>query len=162
METELNQIISDFRDVAERLSLPGWPATLDLELLPAPHTPGPLPKGCSAVYVFALADPAQSRGNVSRILKVGRVGPRSNARFQFQHYQPNAARSSLAKSLLAYRSLWPWLGIIDLDESTVHAWMLEHLDRANIYVPGESRALLPDLEVYVRGRLGGSVYEGAA
>jgi len=40
--------------------------------------------------------------------------------------------------------------------------MLGNLDRANIYVPADSAELIPRLEMYVRARLGGSVYEGAA
>jgi hypothetical protein len=39
--------------------------------------------------------------------------------------------------------------------------MLTNLDRMNIYVPEASAALIPDLEMYVRARLG-SVYEGSA
>ena len=40
--------------------------------------------------------------------------------------------------------------------------MLARLDRANIYVPTSSAELIPHLEMYVRARLGGSVYEGSA
>jgi hypothetical protein len=114
-----------------------------------------------AVYIFALADGNTSLAGPGRVLKVGRVGPNSNARFQSQHYAPGSARSNLANSLIQYPVLWPWLGIVHLDVSNVREWMLSHLDRANVYVPEGNAALIPDLEMYVRGRLG-SVYEGSA
>jgi hypothetical protein len=57
--------------------------------------------------------------------------------------------------------MWPWLGIDELDESTVKPWMLSHLDRAHFYVPAGHDLVLASLEVYVRARVG-SVFEGAA
>ena len=130
--------------------------------MPAPHTRRPLPRGHGAVYIFALSDRDTSLAGAGRVLKVGWAGPNSNARFQYQHYSPNSARSSLARSLVAYPLLWPWLGIDALDDSTVRDWMVTHLDRANVYVPTASRELGRPLEMYLRARLGGSVYEGAA
>lgn len=129
---------------------------------PCPHQPKALRPGCGAVYVFALAEHDTSEAGVGRVLKVGRVGPNSNARFQSQHYSATAARSSLAKSILAYPALWPWLGIERVDASSVRRWMLANLDRANVYVATDSADLIPHLEMYVRARLGGSVYEGSA
>jgi hypothetical protein len=162
MSIELDQILADFAVVAGRLQLPGWPAKLAAEVLPAPHAPKALRPGHGVVYIFALAGHSTSQAGVGRILKVGRVGPNSNARFQSQHDSPSSARSNLANSILGFPELWPWLGIDVLDQSTVRDWMLGNLGRANIYVPAESAELIPRLEMYVRARLGGSVYEGAA
>jgi hypothetical protein len=162
MAIELDQILSDFATVAERLGLPGWPAAVEVEYLSAPHRPRSLRPGHGAVYVFALAAADASQAGAGRILKVGRVGPNSNARFQSQHYSPTSSRSNLANSILGYPALWSWLGIDHIDQSMVRNWMLTHLDRANIYVPASSAELIPQLEMYVRSRLGGSVYEGSA
>lgn len=162
MSIDLDHILIDFANVAERLGLPGAPVELSVEVLSAPHRPKALPLGHGAVYVFALASHHQSSAGVGRILKVGRVGPNSNARFQSQHYSPASARSNLANSILSYPELWPWLGIGSLDASNIREWMLANLDRANVYVPAASAGLIPRLEMYVRARLGGSVYEGAA
>ena len=140
----------------------GWRSHLEVEYLPAPHRPTALRPGYGAIYVFALTENDAPEAGEGRVLKVGRVGPNSNARFQSQHYSATSARSSLAKSLIAYLLLWPWLGIDEVDASTIREWMLIHLDRANIYVPATAAGLLPHLEMYVRARLGGSVYEGAA
>jgi len=152
---DLDPVLDDFAAAAERLALPGWPAHLEAEYLPAPHSPRALRPNHGAVYVFALADHHTSRAGAGRILKVRRVGPNSNARFQSQHYWATSARSSLAKSLLGYPARWPWLGIDHVDASTVRAWMPGNLDRANIYVPAASTALMPHLEMYIRARLGG-------
>jgi len=159
---DLDPVLSDFERSAEQLGLPGRYGDLDPEDLPAPHRPMALRPGHGAVYVFAIADHDTSEAGAGRVLKVGRVGPNSNARFQSQHYSPASARSTLANSLITYRLLWPWLGIDHLDAPTVRDWMLTHLDRANIYFPAASVELLPHLEMYVRARLGGSVYEGSA
>ncbi|MGH9116148.1 MAG: hypothetical protein ACRDWW_10015, partial [Acidimicrobiales bacterium] len=72
-----------------------------------------------------------------------------------------AAGSTLAKSLVSYKIMWPWLGIGILDHSTVKAWMLGHLDRFHFFVPAGHDAVLASLEVYIRARVG-SVFEGAA
>jgi hypothetical protein len=71
---------------------------------------------------------------------VGRVGANSNARFCFQHHLPHSAGSSLAKSLLAEQLLWPYLGLENLEEADVKAWMCQHLER--------------EIQCYFRGRLG--------
>lgn len=159
---QLDGILSDFAIVAEGLRLPGWPTTLDSEYLPAPHIPKALRPGHGAVYIFALSDASASEAGPGRVLKVGRVGPNSNARFQSQHYSPTSSRSNLANSILGYPALWSWLGIDHIDQSMIRKWLLTHLDRANIYVPASSAELIPQLEMYVRARLGGSVYEGSA
>lgn len=52
------------------------------ELSPAPHKrPASLPSGTQAVYTFFLGD---------RCLKVGKAGPKTQARFTSQHYGINA------------------------------------------------------------------------
>lgn len=158
---DLNPVLSGFADAAAQVGLPGWPTRIDTERLPAPHAPKALRPGSGAVYIFALADHSTSDAGAGRVLKVGRVGPNSNARFQSQHYSPTAAGSTLAKSLIKYPALWPWLGIDSLTPENVRSWMLANLDRANLYVPAASADLIPHLEMYVRARLG-SVFEGSA
>lgn len=159
---QLDGILSDFATVADELGLPGWPTTLDIDYLPAPHIPKALRPGHGAVYAFALSDASTSDAGPGCVLKVGRVGPNSNARFQSQHYSPRSSRSNLASSILGYPTLWSWLGIDRIDPTMIRDWMLTHLDRANIFVPASSAELIPQLEMYVRARLGGSVYEGSA
>jgi hypothetical protein len=157
-------LVADFAGAASACAVPGWPCVVQTEVIRAPQGRQPvLPVGSGAVYVFALSAEAGRRAPAGpgAVLKVGRVGANSGARFSSQHYSHTSAGSSLAKSLLRYRVMWPWLGIESLDASTVKSWMLQNLDRAHFFVPGEHREVIAELEVYVRARVG-SVFEGAA
>lgn len=158
---EPQELLADFDAAAESLGLPGWPAQIVDEVLPAPHRPSALRPGFGAVYIFALNANARCEAGPGRVLKVGRVGPNSGPRFQSQHYSPNSAKSTLAGSLIRYPVLWSWLGIADLDASSVRDWMRMNLDRVNLFVPAPHAELLPHLEMYVRARVG-SVFEGSA
>lgn len=152
----------DFAKAASAAGLEGWPCELRVDVLPAPHRPPPLPAGFGAVYLFAIGSAygATVPAGQGTVLKVGRVGPNSGPRFSYQHYGESAG-STLAKSLVRYRVMWPWLGIEELDATTVKEWMLTHLDRVHIYVPAGHDFVLASLEVYIRARVG-SVFEGAA
>ena len=127
----------------------------------APHQPHKLPAGKCAVYVFSLSLKygVVCPAGVNRVLKVGRVGPRSNARFLSQHYNPRSARSTLAGSLVKSSVLWRYLGIIEMSEATVGEWIRDNLDRDNFYLSATRVSELPILERYLRGRLG-PVFEG--
>jgi hypothetical protein len=161
--TDLHELVADFTEVAAKVGLAGWPCEVASEFVPAPHRPPRLPVGYGAVYVFALSAESGARvpAGPGAGLKVGRVGPKSAARFTSQHYLPSSAHSTLAGSLLTYPVLWPWLGIKKLDAESVKPWMLESLDRAHLYVAAAAVPILPQLEVYVRARVG-SIFEGAA
>ena len=73
--------------------------SLEVEVLPAPHKPTKLRDGRMAVYVFYDASAFKYLSN-SNCLKVGKVGLRSKARYENQHYNPGSSKSNLAKSLL--------------------------------------------------------------
>ena len=89
-----------------------------MESLPAPHTPpSALPKGKIAVYVLSW------RG---QCLKVGKVGPNSQARYTSQHYSPQSSNSNLAKSILSALSE---LGLSGVSEANAGAWIKNNVDR---------------------------------
>lgn len=155
------ELVADFSSAAGDLDLEGWPCTLDHEVVPAPHRPSKLRPTFGAVYAFALSRHTTSAAGAGMVLKVGKVGPNSNARFQSQHYSPASAGSNLAKSLLAHRVVWPWLSITELSPVTVREWMTANLDRLHIFVPGDRPQVRSVLELYVRARIG-SVFEGSA
>jgi len=160
--TDPESLILDFANAASAAGLEGWPCEFRVEVLPAPHRPPPLPSGFGAVYLFALGSAYGETvsAGAGTVLKVGLAGPKSGPRFRYHHYGENA-ESTLAKSLVRYRIMWPWLGIEELDMTTAKAWMLTHLDRVHIYVPAGHEVVLASLEVYIRARVG-SVFEGAA
>jgi hypothetical protein len=141
-------LLHDFVEVAALSGFEIQPTAVLHEVLPAPHQPPSLPKGKQAVYVFSLA------GHGAPVLKVGKVGPRSNARFMSQHYNPNSSQSNLAKSLLKHPETWQRLGITTLDENSVGDWLKTHTARDHFYLDAkQSNFLLNLLEAFLHGRL---------
>ena len=149
----------DFLEVA-RLAGASIPReALRIELLPAPHRrPSRLPPGGQAVYAFFLGD---------RCLKVGKAGPKTNARFTSQHYGFNAP-STLAKSIDASRDLVARL----LSEATgaketplpqrdrLGQWIERNTSRLNAFIPVSSgQFALALLEAFLQCRFK-PVFEG--
>lgn len=148
MQSDPQGLIRDFVQVA---NLSGFAVSSEAvvhEVQPAPHEPHSLPEGKQAVYVFSLAPPG------SIVLKVGKVSPRSSARFVSQHYSPSSSHSNLAKSLLKHPETWPQLGIAALDKNTVGGWLKTHSSRDHFYLDGhQDKFLLNLLEAFLHGRL---------
>jgi len=148
MINNVESLLTDFISVA---NLAGYSIGLPdvvYEVLPAPHHPGNLPMGKQAVYVFSLANKSQS------ILKVGKVGVNSNARFLSQHYNPNSSRSNLAKSLLENIEALGSLGNVDINEANIGTWIKKYTDRENFYLASDQGLLLLSLlEVFMHCRL---------
>ena len=151
-------LICDFQEALNFLDLD---ADIKHELLEAPHESPLLPKAVCAVYVFSLSEAYgnQCPANSNRVLKVGKVGSKSNARFQYQHYNPRSAQSTVAGSLISDRILWLYLGIERIDEKTVTDWMKKNLDRDHFFLPADKMEILGLLEKFIRARLG-PVFEG--
>ena len=85
-------LIQDFLRVAALAGARLAESEIEVETLKAPHRPpSRLPAGKMAVYVFSCGD---------TVLKVGKAGPNSGARYTSQHYNAASARSTLAASLL--------------------------------------------------------------
>ncbi|CAN5881477.1 hypothetical protein BH24ACT15_BH24ACT15_05270 [soil metagenome] len=158
MALDSAQLMADFASAATATGFERPP--LRYEHLPAPHRPRGLPTGFGAVYVFTLAARWwPGAPGAGRVLKVGRVGPNSDARFCSQHYNPTSSSSNLANTLLTARVLWPYLGIEGLDATTVGEWIKNNTERDHFFVPAGAAAIMPILETYVRGRLA-PVFEG--
>ena len=66
--------------------------------------------------------------------------------------------SEFSHHLLAEGVLWPYLGIEQLDQAGIKAWMCKYLDRDHIFVAGQP-GLEREIERYFHGRLG-PVFEG--
>lgn len=157
-----DELIKDFGNAGSAAGTDGWPCEMRGEILSAPHRPpSSLPAGFGAVYAFALLASATAPAGGGRVLKVGKAGPNSSARFTSQHYSPASARSTLAGSIIKYPILWPWLGISAEDAVNIRSWMTANLDRIHIFVRQPSPEFLTTVELYVRARIG-SVYEGSA
>jgi len=154
-------LLQDFRVSAAATEIEGWPCDVWANRSAAPHKQPHLPLGHGAVYVFSLSEQYGSGcpAGAGRVLKVGRAGARSDPRFYSHHYNVSS-RSTLAKSLLKYPVLWPWLGISTLGEADVKTWMMTNLDRTHFFVPDGHEEVLATFEVFVRARVG-SVFEGS-
>lgn len=142
-------LLDDFRKVVALADIALPPAALSLETLPAPHKPpSTLPSGKMAVYVFVWN---------GRCLKVGKVGPKSQARFTSQHYSPASSNSNLAKSLVAGHGK---LGLSGISESNAGAWIKANVDRVNFFLSAECGIpVLTLLESFLQCRLN-PVFEG--
>src|SRR5262249_31286521 len=139
MVIDPSDLVRDFAAAAEKAEIDGWSRQLQdslrLEYLPAPHSQPQLSTGYGAVYAFALSSRAGESApcRAGCVLKVGRVGASNRRRFRYSHYLPEGPRSTLARSLVSYPIMWPWLGIDHLDNSSVKQWMLSNLDRLHVF-----------------------------
>ena len=146
MNWKPEEVVDDFEAVAELAHVPMARAAIQIEILSKPHPPSRLPKGTMAVYVFSDRD---------RVLKVGRAGSKSQARYTSQHYT-GSAPSTLRGSLLAD----PTMGRHGLDMRSVSDWIRENTDRVNFMLDAKAGPfVLALLETFVQCRLK-PVYEG--
>jgi hypothetical protein len=157
-----SNVISGFKSALAQADLGQLRSTIEHEAQPAPHRPHSLPIGKCAVYVFSLSQSwgSECPAGPDRVIKVGKAGLLSNARFQSQHYNPNSAGSTVAGGLTRNRILWPYLGITDLVPEDVGEWIRQHVDRDNFYMDAADESLLRLFEIYLSGTLG-SVLEGS-
>jgi hypothetical protein len=116
-------LIEDFKAVAALAGVSLVPGDIEIERLAAPHKPPSiLPPGKAAVYVFDYG---------GRCLKIGKVGPNSQARYVSQHYNPTSAKSTLAKSILADTEIFSGEAF---DQTTVGAWIKDNTQRINFLI----------------------------
>jgi hypothetical protein len=152
MRQDPKKLIEDFVRVAALAGMPIAAEDIRHESVPAPHKSQTLPRGFSAVYIFSLA--ADDR----IVLKVGKVGPKSNARFTSHHYLPSRAKSTVGASILGATERWPELGItIQLDESNIGAWLFANTARDHFFLKGSQLTHL--LEAFLQCRLN-PLFEG--
>lgn len=141
--TNPKTLIADFAQVAKLVGISLPEAAITSEELPAPHLPPrDLPKGKMAVYVFWWGD---------QCLKVGKVGPRSQARYTSQHYNPKSSGSNLGKSILKEKEKLGWT---NLDEANVGEWIKKETNRTNLLLDATiGIPILSLLESFLQCRL---------
>ena len=143
MQFDPDQLLSDFLVVAELAGIKVHRGVIRIETLPMPHRPpSSLPKGKMAVYVFS---------DKERVLKVGKVGWRSQARYTSQHYNAGSAPSTLAASILNDEDAVEKNGV---NAENVSDWIKENTDRVNFILDADLGArTLTLLEAFVQCRL---------
>jgi hypothetical protein len=142
LSIEVESALDCFVIVAGLAGAPIQRSEISVEYLDAPHRPpAHLPAGKMAVYCF---------WGDSTWLKIGKVGPKSNARYASQHYNPDSAQSTLAGSL---RSDPRMRSVPGFRESDPVSWIKAATDRVNILLPaGREQELLSLLEAFLHLR----------
>jgi hypothetical protein len=84
-----------------------------------PHETAALPNGKMAIYIFIYK---------TECLKVGEVGPNSNARYNSQHYNPDNSGSNLSKSILGDSDF----NVEGISPTNVGDWIKANTQRINI------------------------------
>jgi hypothetical protein len=140
---QIEQLAEDFKMVVRLAGVDLPQGSITVEKLRAPHSPPPsLLTGKMAVYVFMWGE---------KCLKVGKVGPKSQARYTSQHYNPNSSNSNLAKSILKHKRE---LGLTNLTDSTVSDWIKSNTDRINFILDQKlGIPVLSLMESFVQCRL---------
>ncbi len=108
----VSEAIGDFRKVVV-LARGEFPIDrITIEIADKPHrAPRTLPADHVAVYAFFQNGQA---------LKVGKVGPKSAARYTSQHYYPASAGSTLAKSILTHPGK---VGAVGVAPASIGDWI---------------------------------------
>jgi len=144
LEREAREALDDFEKRYGSLFEGFNREDVEIEVLDAPHKPGPLPPGRQAVIVFYWPERDD-------YVYISYAGPNSNARYQSQHYTPKGSPSNLAKRILAQRNQ---LGLEHLDELSIGPWMRQHLARINFLFPAHwEREVLNVFKKYLKQRL---------
>ena len=144
-------IIQDFILVAALAGRTVSVSQIEAKTEPAPHIPPTkLPPGKMAIYVFSYEE---------QILKVGKAGPNSSARFTSQHYNPGSAPSTLAATLIKAGNK---IGIENLTNDSAGSWIKQNTTRTNFLLDINCGiAVLSLFEAFLQCRLNPK-YEGFA
>jgi len=137
------QTLDDFATIARPAGVTLAADDIRVEALPAPHASlTRLPAGQMAVHVFTHGDD---------VLKVGKVGPKSKARYTSQHYNSGSANSTLAASMIADAER---MGLGEVDMAEIGNWIRANVDRVNILLPAHlGMPVLTLLESFLQCRL---------
>ena len=136
-------LIQDFLRVAALAGARLNESEIEVETLKAPHRPpSRIPAGKMAVYVFSYGD---------TVLKVGKAGPNSGARYTSQHYNAASAPSTLAASLLKGGDQ---IGVSGLTVETAGDWIKNNTHRTNFLMRTECGVpVLTLLEAFLQCKL---------
>jgi len=115
---DIEDILYDFIEVCRLANVPNFNRS-SIEIKEG-HLSISLEKDTIAAYIFMYGD---------KCLKVGKVGPNSNARYIYQHYHHKSSNSNLAKSLLNDSILRTSENFKELN---VKEWIKANTERINL------------------------------
>ena len=150
MDWTPEQLRDDFLCIAKLGKIEVKSSLICIQRSKPKHKPASvLPKGKIAVYIFYIEDKC--------VLKVGKAGPKSGARYSYQHYGTPKKGSTLAKSLLADEDAKKEPRFTKED---VGNWIKEKTKRVNFLLDDKDYgSVLSLFEAFVQCRLN-PVYEG--
>jgi len=128
----IEEIASVINAVAVALGKPIPTSCIEIIDRGVPHIPQGFGPGKMGVYTFLYE---------GRFLKIGKAGPKSNNRFERQHYNPRAAGSTLAASLLAD----PEMRGLGITEANVSAWIKQNCRRIDVIIDASLGAFTLEL-----------------
>ncbi len=138
--SDIDLVLAKFREWGQARGIPIGASHIMVHYLGVPHRPVSLRVGWQGVYAFQLG---------ATWLKVGKAGPKSNARWISHHYGPTRAISTLAGSLLRYTqasslnlpSLPPDLRarLVTIHPEAIGNWIKQNTARVNICIREELR-----------------------
>ncbi len=146
MKSKIIKIMKFVEEISISLGYPITESDYYVEDMSCPHVqPRTLPKGYGAVYFFIFGD---------TVMKIGKVNPKSNARYVSHHYNCSAP-STFAKSLLKDQSM-------QLDHISVKQWILTNTQRINILIKEDKGKAATELveaimHYYFRPRYEGNI-----
>ncbi|MBN8571316.1 MAG: hypothetical protein J0M18_16970 [Ignavibacteria bacterium] len=139
----MDQLVDDFIKVCNLSNIKLEKDELIIESISdeTSHKCKKLPDNCMAIYIFKTKN---------EYLKVGKVGPKSRARYLHHHYNPKSSGSNLAKSILKDSSF-----ISDFEAiKDVKNWIIRNTIRTNIIVKANKGSLFLNLfEAFLHCRL---------
>jgi hypothetical protein len=140
---DITDALAAFRTVSDGAGAPISTQEIVVEFCDAPHTaPKSLPTGKVAVYGF---------WGSGSWLKIGKAGPKSNARYTSQHYHANSAPSTLARTLAECPDMRSQAGF---DAERPGDWIRGSTHRVNILLTERYNGpVLALLEAYLHVRL---------
>lgn len=143
MNWDPEKLRDDFLIVAKLGGIKIKSDAIRIEILEVPHRPpSNLPKGKMAIYTFSHEE---------CVLKVGKAGSRSQARYTSQHYNPGSAPSTLAASILKDEDT---VQRYELNEWNISDWIKENTDRVNFLLDASmGKWVLNLLEAFIQCRL---------
>ena len=147
---EMRAALGDFLEVARLAGRPVGMDAFSVEFFDAPHiAPSGFRRDRMAIYGFWLDES----------LKVGMAGPKSQARYDTQHYNIGSAMSTLAASVTADPKN---THLANLARTEVREWLLANCSRVNVLISAElGPHFLALLEAFLHVRLSPR-YEGRA
>jgi len=126
---QISDALADFDTVTHYARIDAVADVLEAEYCPAPHSPpARLPPRKKAVYGFWWN---------GECLKIGKVGPKSGARYTSQHYSLKGANSNLCKSLLNDPRMDSNSGFSALRDRPGD-WVKKQTSRVNILLPAQT------------------------